>query len=80
MGCTALSSFGMHNEDLSNAPALIIEDSPKRNEPSPLSLIPGDLKALQRAEDHPKIALISDWEHLTSEEYAAAEQASGLDL
>ncbi|MCJ1417832.1 hypothetical protein MMC32_004177 [Xylographa parallela] len=36
--------------------------------------------AMKRAEAHPNVVLISDWDKYTSAEYTVAEQASNLDL
>ena len=35
---------------------------------------------MQNAEKKAQFALLSDWDHLTSSEYRAVEEASGLDL
>jgi hypothetical protein len=39
-----------------------------------------DLEAMQRAEHDPRLVVLSDWEHLTSEEYFNLQIESGLDL
>ena len=56
---------------------------PASSQPSPFTSIAQDgdsLGAMKRAEASPKVAMLSDWGHLTSEEYMNAEQASGLDI
>ena len=56
---------------------------PSSSEPSPFSMINDNLKsvaAMKRAEAHPNVVLISDWDKYTSAEYTVAEQASNLDL
>ena len=35
---------------------------------------------MRRAEQNPKSVIVSDWDHLTSDQYQAAEQASNLDM
>ena len=35
---------------------------------------------MQRADRDPTLVMLSDWDHLTSEEYQAVERASNLDL
>lgn len=35
---------------------------------------------MQRLDRDPTIIMVSDWDHLTSEEYQAASLASNLDL
>lgn len=58
--------------------------SPPKNQPSPFGLIANSteasIAAMQKAEKKARFALLSDWDHLTSSEYRAAELASGLDL
>ena len=66
--------FGAHTE----------YDRPPPNQPSPFQLIANstssDVAAMQKAETKAQFALLSDWDHLTSSEYRAIEEASGLDL
>lgn len=59
------------------------DDRPASTEPSPFSLISNDSKdvaAMQKAEASAKPVLVSDWTHLTSDEFIAAEEASGYDI
>lgn len=59
------------------------DDRPASTEPSPFSLIANDSKdltAMQKAEASAKPVLVSDWTHLTSEEFLAAEEATGYDI
>ena len=35
---------------------------------------------MQKAETKAQFAMLSDWDHLTSSEYRAVEESSGLDL
>ena len=56
---------------------------PTPSDSSPFSSIASDaqsLTAMKRAEANPKLAMLSDWDHLTSEEYINAEKVSGLDI
>ena len=39
-----------------------------------------DLAVMNRLEYNPTLVMLSDWDHFTSEEYAAAERNSNLDL
>jgi hypothetical protein len=39
-----------------------------------------DIEAMKKAESKAQTALVSDWTKFTSEEWYAAEQASGLDI
>ncbi|KAL1970786.1 hypothetical protein VTN77DRAFT_2620 [Rasamsonia byssochlamydoides] len=56
---------------------------PKRHTPTPFHLIsndPEDLEAMHRTERDPRLVVLSDWEHLTSEEYFNLQKISGLDI
>ncbi|KAK4693981.1 hypothetical protein P7C71_g3514, partial [Lecanoromycetidae sp. Uapishka_2] len=56
---------------------------PKPDEPSPFAFISNDSKSLMAmrvAEATAQPLLLSDWSHLTSDQYMAAEQATGYDL
>ena len=62
---------------------LTLQCSPPPGTQTPLSEIANstkDLAAMQRADSDPTLVMLSDWDHLTSEEYQAAERASNLDL
>ena len=66
-----------------DASAYQYDDRPASTEPSPFSLIANDSKdlaAMQKAEASAKPVLVSDWTHLTSEEFIAAEEATGYDI
>jgi hypothetical protein len=39
-----------------------------------------DLAAMKSAEHDPRLVVLSDWEHLTSEEYFNLQIESGLDV
>lgn len=58
--------------------------TPPSSQPSPFALIANSssasIAAMQKAEKKAQFAMLSDWDHLTSEEYRDAELASGLDL
>lgn len=56
---------------------------PASTEPSPFSLIANDSKsltAMQKAEASAKPVVVSDWTHLTSDEFLAAEEETGYDI
>lgn len=56
---------------------------PASTEPSPFSLIANDSKnltAMKKAEASAKPVVVSDWTHLTSDEFLAAEEATGYDI
>ena len=56
---------------------------PASTEPSPFSLIASDSKSLtdmKKAEASAKPVVVSDWTHLTSDEFLAAEEATGYDI
>jgi hypothetical protein len=56
---------------------------PRKNAPNPFHMISqdvDDLASMQRAEQDPRLVVLSDWEHLTSEEYFNLQNESGLDL
>ncbi|KAL2003357.1 hypothetical protein VTN02DRAFT_4177 [Thermoascus thermophilus] len=56
---------------------------PKPGTPTPFGLISqdeADIKAMLRAEENPRLVMLSDWEKLTSEQYWAYQEYSGLDL
>ncbi|KAI9733982.1 MAG: hypothetical protein M1834_002639 [Cirrosporium novae-zelandiae] len=58
---------------------------PPQSEPRPFSTIMNDndnetLEAMISAEENPTILMLSDWDHLTFDEYLAAEADSGADL
>ena len=66
-----------------DASAYQYDDRPASTEPSPFSLIANDSKdlaAMQKAEADAKPMLVSDWTHLTSDEFTAAEEATGYDI
>ncbi|KAL8822659.1 MAG: hypothetical protein Q9191_006609 [Dirinaria sp. TL-2023a] len=55
---------------------------PPPNAPQPFSQFANgsqDLAAMKKADETPRLVMLSDWDHLTSDEYLAAEQASNLD-
>ncbi len=59
------------------------DDRPASTEPSPFSLITNNSKtltAMQKAEASAKPVVVSDWTHLTSDEFLAAEEATGYDI
>lgn len=62
----------------------ITRHRPPPSQPSPFGLIANStsesVAAMQKAEKKAQFALLSDWDHLTSSEYRAVEEASGLDL
>lgn len=62
----------------------ITRSRPPSSQPSPFGLIANStsasITAMQNAEKRAQFALLSDWDHLTSSEYRAVEEASGLDL
>ena len=65
------------------ASAYKYDHRPASTEPSPFSLIASDSKnltALKRAEASAKPVVVSDWTHLTSDEFLAAEEATGYDI
>ena len=56
---------------------------PRLEETSPFSLISSDtadVAAMQAAGETARILLLSDWTHLTSDEYIALEKETGYDL
>ena len=56
---------------------------PKPGANDPFHLISNDtkaIKAMKLAELKPQLAMLSDWDHLTSEEYFAAQVKTGLDI
>ena len=56
---------------------------PASTEPSPFGLIANDsnsLAAMKKAEASAKPVVVSDWTHLTSDEFLAAEEATGYDI
>ena len=66
-----------------HASAYKYDDRPAKTEPSPFSLIANDsqdLTAMQKAEASAKPVVVSDWTHLTSDEFLAAEKATGYDI
>ena len=59
------------------------DDRPASTEPSPFGLIANDSKnltAMHKAEASAKPVVVSDWTHLTSDEFLAAEEATGYDI
>ena len=63
--------------------AHMCDNRPASTEPSPFSLIASDSKnltALKKAEASAKPVVVSDWTHLTSDEFLAAEEATGYDI
>lgn len=59
------------------------QNSPKPGSPQPFELISkneDDLRAMRRAEANPRLVVLSDWDHLTSEEYQGLQEYSGLDI
>ena len=66
-----------------DASAYKCDDRPASTEPSPFSLIANDSKnltAMQKAEASAKPVVVSDWTHLTYDEFLAAEEATGYDI
>ena len=56
---------------------------PKSGTNSPFHLISNDtnaIEAMRDAEAKPQLAMLSDWDHLTSKEYFAAQVETGLDI
>ena len=63
--------------------AHMCDNRPASTELSPFSLIASDSKnltALKKAEASAKPVVVSDWTHLTSDEFLAAEKATGYDI
>ena len=57
--------------------------SPAPEVPQPFHLISDDekdIEAMQKAEGDPKLVILSDWSHYTSEEYQTIMEESGVDL
>ncbi|KAJ9298682.1 hypothetical protein DTO271G3_3649 [Paecilomyces variotii] len=57
--------------------------NPKPGSPQPFGLISNnedDIRAMRRAEANPRLVVLSDWDHLTSEEYQGLQEYSGLDI
>lgn len=57
--------------------------SPAPEIPQPFHLISDDekdIEAMQKAESDPKLVILSDWSHYTSEEYQKIMEESGVDL
>ena len=84
MDCTDQLSFSMIcRTSIFDASAYQYYDRPASTEPSPFSLIANhstDLAAMQKAEASAKPVLVTDWTHLTSKEFIAAEEATGYDI
>jgi hypothetical protein len=56
---------------------------PKPGEPKPFSLITSDkdaVAAMEKAEQDPQVAIVSDWTKFTAEQWFEVEQASNLDI
>lgn len=50
---------------------------------SPFSMIsddPGDIEAMRLAEKNANLVILSDWDHLTSDEYMRAMMETGYDI
>ncbi|KAJ5831983.1 Multicopper oxidase type 2 [Penicillium riverlandense] len=60
-----------------------ISIKPAPDVPQPFSLIssnPQDIQAMQRAEQNPRLVMLSDWDHLTSEQYQQVQVDSRLNV
>ncbi|EAW14604.1 laccase abr2 [Aspergillus clavatus NRRL 1] len=56
---------------------------PRKDRDSPFAMIsddPSDIKAMKRAERDGQLVVLSDWDHLTSEEYMGALRSTGYDI
>jgi hypothetical protein len=56
---------------------------PKKGRPDPFHLISNntdDIVAMRRAANDPNLVIMSDWNHVSSQEYLEAEEVSGLDI
>ncbi|KAJ5723647.1 Multicopper oxidase type 2 [Penicillium malachiteum] len=57
--------------------------NPAPETPQPFHLIssnPADIEAMQKAEQDPQLIILSDWDHLTFEEYEKIQKDSHLDV
>lgn len=62
---------------------ILTRDRPSPNRDSPFSMIsndPADIEAMKRAERNGKLVMLSDWDHLTGEEYMKAMEETGYDI
>lgn len=72
--CTEMSLYLMKITDMI---------SPAPEIPQPFHLISddeNDIEAMRKAEQDPKLVILSDWSHYTSEEYQTIMEESGVDL
>lgn len=58
-------------------------DSPAPEIPTPFHLIsddPADIAAMKKAEKNPQLVMLSDWDHLTAQEYQRVQVESRLNV
>ena len=84
MDYTDRSSLSMTCENyIFDGSAHRYDHRPASTEPSPFSLIASDKKnltAIKKAEASATPVVVSDWTHLTSDEFLAAEEETGYDI
>lgn len=62
---------------------ILTTDRPRPNRDSPFSMIsddPADIRAMKQAERNGKLVMLSDWDHLTGQEYMKAMEETGYDI
>lgn len=78
---TGLCTSGRHRDESLRESQLTNFTSRKEGSPEPWDLIssdPEDIKAMHKASRDPKMIMISDWTHVTSDEYMQITKDSNV--
>lgn len=83
MACMAQSGLSKDVTHLENLWSETNNFSPAPETPQPFHLISNeaaDIEAMQRAEKNPQLIMLSDWDHLTAEEYQKVQKDTRVNI